>query len=102
MQQENGIYYVVRATTVVMQWCGKHTFTTIEGLFSAWSMPRNYLEDIWRYSSFGSSGAQHQPEGKGVSSEAEESPLSKFVTRKRLVKTLLRNSHCSELLPSND
>jgi hypothetical protein len=32
--------------------------------------------------------------------EAEESPLLRFVTRKRLVKTLQRNSHCGELLPS--
>jgi hypothetical protein len=34
--------------------------------------------------------------------EAEESPLLRFVTRKRLVKTLERNSHCVELLPSKD
>jgi hypothetical protein len=34
--------------------------------------------------------------------EAEESPLLRFVTRKRLVKTLQRNSHCGELLPSKD
>jgi hypothetical protein len=32
--------------------------------------------------------------------EVEESPLLNFVTRKRLVKTLQRNSHCGELLPS--
>jgi hypothetical protein len=29
--------------------------------------------------------------------EAEESPLLRFVTRKRLVKTLQRNSHCGEI-----
>jgi hypothetical protein len=34
--------------------------------------------------------------------EAEESPLLRFVTRKRLVKTLHMNSHCEELLPSKD
>jgi hypothetical protein len=34
--------------------------------------------------------------------EAEESPLLRFLTRKRLVKTLQRNSHCGELLPSKD
>jgi hypothetical protein len=32
--------------------------------------------------------------------EVEESPLLRFVTRKRLVKTLQRNSHCGELLLS--
>jgi hypothetical protein len=31
--------------------------------------------------------------------EAEEFPLLRFATRKRLVKTLERNSHCGELLP---
>jgi hypothetical protein len=34
--------------------------------------------------------------------EAEESPLLRSVTRKRLVKTLQRNSHCEELLPSKE
>jgi hypothetical protein len=32
--------------------------------------------------------------------EAEDSPLLRFVTRKRLVKTLQRNGHSVELLPS--
>jgi hypothetical protein len=32
----------------------------------------------------------------------EESPLVRFVTRKRLVKTLQRYSHCGELLLSKD
>jgi hypothetical protein len=32
--------------------------------------------------------------------EAEESPLLIFVTRKRLVKKLERNGHCRERLPS--
>jgi hypothetical protein len=34
--------------------------------------------------------------------EVEVSPLLRFVTRKRLVKTWLRNSHWGELLPSKD
>jgi hypothetical protein len=34
--------------------------------------------------------------------EAEESPLLRSITRKRLVKNLQRNNHCRELLPSND
>jgi hypothetical protein len=34
--------------------------------------------------------------------KTEESPLLRFVTRKRLVKTLQRNSHCGEVLPRND
>jgi hypothetical protein len=34
--------------------------------------------------------------------EAGESPLLRFVTRKRLVKTLQRNSHCGMRLPSKD
>jgi hypothetical protein len=27
-----GVFYVVRAATVAIQWCGKHTSTTLEGL----------------------------------------------------------------------
>jgi hypothetical protein len=34
--------------------------------------------------------------------EAEESPSPRFVTRKRLVKILQRNSHCGERLPNKD
>jgi hypothetical protein len=34
--------------------------------------------------------------------EAEKSSVLIFVTRKRLAKTLQRNSHCGELLPSKD
>jgi hypothetical protein len=34
--------------------------------------------------------------------EAEESSLLRFVTRKRPVKILQKNSHCGELLPSKD
>jgi hypothetical protein len=39
---------------------------------------------------------------KQRATEAEESPLLRFVTRKRLVKTLQSNSHCRELLPGKD
>jgi hypothetical protein len=34
--------------------------------------------------------------------EAEGSPLLRFITRKCLVKILQRNSHCEVLLPSKD
>jgi hypothetical protein len=34
--------------------------------------------------------------------EAEESPLLRFVTRKRLMKTLQKNSHCGERLSSEE
>jgi hypothetical protein len=34
--------------------------------------------------------------------EAEESPLLRFVTKKRLGKALRFNSHCGELLPRKD
>jgi hypothetical protein len=39
---------------------------------------------------------------KSRETEAEEFPLLRFVTRKRLAKTLQRNSHCRELLASKD
>jgi hypothetical protein len=34
--------------------------------------------------------------------EAEESPLLRFVTRKLVVKTRQRNCHCGEMLQSKD
>jgi hypothetical protein len=34
--------------------------------------------------------------------EDEESPLLRFATRKRVVRTLQRNSQCGEELPSKD
>jgi hypothetical protein len=40
--------------------------------------------------------------GNQRATEAEECPLLRFATRKRLVKILQRNSHCGELLLSND
>jgi hypothetical protein len=62
------------------------------------AMQKNCLEDNWRYSSV----AGCSPDSSGVSTEAENTQLLRFVSRKRLVKTLQRNSHCWELLPSND
>jgi hypothetical protein len=81
---------VVRAATVCIHRRGKHTSTTIEGLFSALSVPRSYLEDNWTYSSV----AGYSPNSNDVRTEAGESSLLKFVTRKRLVETLQRNGHC--------
>jgi hypothetical protein len=77
-----------------MQWFGKHA-TTIETVFSAWSVARSYPEDNRRYKA---------DEGSVVerATEAEKSPLLTFVTRKRLVKTLQMNSLCGELLPHKD
>jgi hypothetical protein len=67
-------------------------------VFSAFSVPKSYLEENWRYSS----AAGHSPEGNDLNTEAGESSLVIFGTRKRPVETLQMNSHCSELLPSND
>jgi hypothetical protein len=43
-------------------------------------------EKRWRYSSFDTSAVEYQSAGNGVTTEAEESPLLRSVTRKRLVK----------------
>jgi hypothetical protein len=51
-------------------------------VFSASSVPRSYLEDNWHYSSV----AGYSPDSNNVSTEAGESSLLRFVTRKRLVK----------------
>jgi hypothetical protein len=40
----------VHAATVAMQRHGKHALSTIEVMFSAWSVPRSYLECNWHYS----------------------------------------------------
>jgi hypothetical protein len=69
---------------------GRNDSSTIEVVFSAWSVPTNYLEDNWRY-------RQLRIQLWNVNqwaTEAEETPLLRFVTRKRLVKTLQRHSHC--------
>jgi hypothetical protein len=48
-QQWRGcIFYVIRTATIAMQWCSKHA-STIEAVFSAWFVPRSYIEDNWRY-----------------------------------------------------
>jgi hypothetical protein len=63
-------------------------------VFSAWSVPRSYLEGNWRYNVV----TGYSPESNGMSEEAEECPLLRFLTMKYLVKTSQRNSHCWELL----
>jgi hypothetical protein len=80
-----------------MQLCGKHA-SEIEAVFSVWSMPRSCLEDNWRYS--GTEGSIVGVNQRAT--EAEESPLLRFVIRKRLVRAQHRNSHCGERLPSKD
>jgi hypothetical protein len=41
----------VRATTTItLQRRGKHVSSRIEAVFSAWSLPKGYLEDNWHYS----------------------------------------------------
>jgi hypothetical protein len=72
----DGVFYVARAATVPMQRHGKHGSTTIEGLFSAWSVPRSYLEGNWHYSS-----VVNQQE-----TEAEESPLLKIFTSENIAE----------------
>jgi hypothetical protein len=57
--------------TIAMQWFGKHA-STIETVFSVWSMTRSYLEDNRRYK------AEFRVRLWSVSQwamEAEESPL---------------------------
>jgi hypothetical protein len=49
-------------------------------------VPRSYLEDNWRYSSDG--GYSADSNGVTTEAEAEESPLLRFVNRKRLVKNI--------------
>jgi hypothetical protein len=47
---EGSVFYVVRAVTVSMQWFGKH-ISTIEAVFSAWSVRRLY-NDSYRHNKF--------------------------------------------------
>jgi hypothetical protein len=42
------VFSVVRATTVAMQRHDKHAFTTMEELFSMWSMPKGYQWNKFR------------------------------------------------------
>jgi hypothetical protein len=46
----NGVFYVARAETVAMQRRGKHFYNNGRAVFSAWSVPRSFLGDNWRYS----------------------------------------------------
>jgi hypothetical protein len=84
---------VVSAATIAMQRCSKHLYNNRGTVFSVCSVPRSYLEDNWHYGSVESSGAECSPAGNGVTTEDEESPLLRFVTRKHLVKTLQRDNH---------
>jgi hypothetical protein len=89
----------------------RHT-TTEEVMQAAFSVGplRDYMTRPTEFIS--ASAVQLRPFSGGVegslwsvnqrATEAEESPLLRFVTRKRLVKTLQRNSHCRELLLSKD
>jgi hypothetical protein len=44
--QKYTFFYVIRAATVIMKWCGKQA-STIERLFSELFVPTSYLEDNW-------------------------------------------------------
>jgi hypothetical protein len=74
-----------------MQQRGKHASSTIERLC--------FLPDPCREVILKTVGARVELTVQLWSvdqraTEAEESPLLRFVTKKRLVKTLQRNSHC--------
>jgi hypothetical protein len=71
-----------------MQQRCKNAFPTIKAVFSAWSVPRIFLEDSWRYNAV---GVQLWSVNQRAT-EPEEYPLLRFVARKRLVKTQQRNS----------
>jgi hypothetical protein len=38
------------STSIAKQRRGKHASSRIEAVFAAWSVPRSYLEESWRYS----------------------------------------------------
>jgi hypothetical protein len=84
-----------RAAFVAMQRRSKHASSTVEAVFSVWSLPRSYHEDNRRYKEL---SVQLWSINQRAT-EAEESALLRFVTRKLLVKTSQRNSPCGELLP---
>jgi hypothetical protein len=90
---------VVRAATVVVQRHGKQDSSTIERLCFLRGPCRGViLKTI-------DSTVQLSVQLLSVNqraTEAEESQLLRFVTMKRPVKILQRNSHCGELLPSKD
>jgi hypothetical protein len=82
----------------------RYCFTiTMEAVFSMWFVSKCFKQGQ------SSSGMSERVQLCGifagyndVSTKAGKSSLLRFVTRKRLVKTLQRNSHCGQLLPSND
>jgi hypothetical protein len=95
----SGVFYVVRAATVAMQRRGKHVSSIIERpCFLLYPCRSVILKTIgatvrlriqlWSVNQ--------------MATEVEDSLLIRVVTMKLLVKTLQRNSHCLELLPSND
>jgi hypothetical protein len=80
---------VVRPKTIAIQWCGKHTSTTTEGL--------RFLLGPCRGVILKKIGATVQlrvqvcsPAGNGVATEAEESTSVEAVVRKWLVETVMR------------
>jgi hypothetical protein len=91
-----GVFYAVRIYLML----GKRLINTHsrqqKTVFSVGSVPRSYIEDSRRYKQL---SVQLWSVNQRAT-EAEESPSRRFVTRKRLVITLQRNSHCGELLPS--
>jgi hypothetical protein len=102
--------------------CNEHKGNNTRAMFSMWSAPRPllcngwvntpqqqkdcFLRGPWREVTL-ITGATVQLRVQLWSvnqraTEAEESPLLRFVTRKRLVKTLQSNIHCGELLSRKD
>jgi hypothetical protein len=73
-------------TSIARQRRCKHASSTIEAVFFAWSVPRSYLEDNWRYKAV--ELKVHLWNVNQWAPEAEESPLLRFITRKCLVNTL--------------
>jgi hypothetical protein len=87
-----------RVTSVAMQGRGKHASSTIELCFLRGPCRGIILKTV---------GATVQLRVQLWSvnqqaTEAEVSPLLRLVTRKPIVKTLQRNSHYGQLLPSKD
>jgi hypothetical protein len=64
-------------------------------VFSVWSMQRCYNQDSWSKESVDSSVVGYSPNSNDVSTEAEESPLLRPVTRKRLVKADWEDVACA-------
>jgi hypothetical protein len=89
---------VVRAATIAIQWCGKHATATerlrfLRGpcqgvILKTIGSTRQLRVQLWCFNQ--------------RATEAEESPLPRFITMKLLVKTLQRNSHSGQRLPNKD